>query len=201
MVKNRLERAIQCSAWQRDWQLANANQTSCSRSMRNRRHESSFPQLRGIKNSFAFQSREPALGPREKNLREHSSLPSNSIYTATLFSPLLLFYDKFKKIQSSKLSCKDNFFLIEKILRIRWYPWRDSNNQINQFFLLAFSSPIDSTKPTIPINHSDDSSPSRERPVFEWRNNSFINTILFMKRLNWRKRRKNVSGMKGKKST
>lgn len=54
MAKNRLERAIQCSAWQRDWQLANANQTSCSRSMRNRRHESSFPQLRGIKILLLF---------------------------------------------------------------------------------------------------------------------------------------------------
>lgn len=81
-----------------------------------------LPTITRDKNSFAFQSREPALGPREKNsrIREYSSLPSNSIYTATLFSLLLLFYDKFKlkkkkkkKIESSKLSYKDNFFLVE----------------------------------------------------------------------------------------
>lgn len=49
--------------------ITNGNQTSGAKSMRSRRHESSFPQLPGNKNSFAFQSREPAFGPREKNLR------------------------------------------------------------------------------------------------------------------------------------
>lgn len=116
-----------------------------------------LPTITRDKNSFAFQSREPALGPREKNsrIREYSSLPSNSIYTATLFSLLLLFYDKFKLKKKKKRKSNPQNYLTKTIFfssktfspqRKKSYDslnaWRDCNNQINKFFLLAFSSPI-----------------------------------------------------------
>lgn len=76
-----------------DWQLT--NQTCCSRSTRKQAPRIFLPTITRDKNSFAFQSREPAFGPREKNLRirEHS-LPSNS--TPLRYFLLFYYYHKFK---------------------------------------------------------------------------------------------------------
>lgn len=91
-TENRIERAIQCVPDSEDWQLT--DQTCCSRSMRKQAPRIFLPTITRDKNSFAFQSREPALGPGEKNLRiREYSLPSNSNSTPLRYflpSPILL---------------------------------------------------------------------------------------------------------------
>lgn len=157
MAKNRLERAIQCSAWQRDWQLANANQTSCSRSMRNRRHESSFPQLRGIKILLLF-SHASLHSVHERRIHVYANTllfprirftPPRYFLSFSYFTINLNWRKKKKRKSNPQNYLTKTIFFSSKTFssqRKKSYDslnaWRDCNNQINKFFLLAFSSPI-----------------------------------------------------------